>query len=89
MENLNYDLVSDCCGAGCAFETGEGKDKIGICMDCKEWCGVVEDVPEDEADYIPGLDDGEGWDPIMGDAEDHIETDDQWLDDYCGEEDFG
>ena len=89
MENLNYDLVSDCCGAGCAFETGEGKDKIGICMDCKEWCGVAEDVPEDEADYIPGLDDGEGWDPIMGDAEDHIETDDQWLDDYCGEEDFG
>jgi hypothetical protein len=29
-------------------------------MDCKEWCGVVEDIPEDEADYIPGLDDGEG-----------------------------
>jgi len=49
----------------------------------------VEDIPEDEADYTPGLDDGEGWDPIMGDAEDHIETDDQWLDDYCGEEDFG
>jgi hypothetical protein len=21
---------------------------------------VVEDIPEDEADYIPGLDDGEG-----------------------------
>jgi hypothetical protein len=24
----------------------------------------------------------------MGDAEDHIETDDQWLDDFFGEEDF-
>ena len=60
MENLNYDLVSDCCGAGCAFETGEGSDRIGICMSCQEWCGVVEDIPEDEADYTPGLDDGEG-----------------------------
>ena len=49
MENLDYDLVSDCCGAGCGFETGEGSDRIGICMDCQEWCGVVEDVPEDEA----------------------------------------
>ena len=60
MENLDYDLVSDCCGAGCGFETGEGSDRIGICMSCQEWCGVVEDIPEDEADYIPGLDDGEG-----------------------------
>jgi hypothetical protein len=59
MENLNYDLVSDCCGAACYFETGEGSDRIGICTDCQEWCGVVEDIPEDEADYIPGLDDGE------------------------------
>ena len=73
MENLNYDLVSDCCGAGCGFETGEGSDRIGICMSCQEWCGVVEDIPEDEADYTPGLDDGE-WG-----------TDE----DCCGEEDFG
>lgn len=86
MENLNYDLVSDCCGAGCAFETGEGKDRIGICMDCKEWCGVVEDVPEDEADYIPGIDDGEACDPIMGDE--WVETDDDFAADYYGEEDF-
>ena len=88
MENLDYDLVSDCCGAGCGFETGEGSDRIGICMSCQEWCGVVEDIPEDEADYIPGLDDGEGWDPIMGDAEDHVETDDDFAADYYGEEDF-
>ena len=72
MENLNYDLVSDCCGAGCGFETGEGSDRIGICTSCQEWCGVVEDIPEDEADYIPGYDDGE-WG-----------TDE----DCCGEEDF-
>lgn len=42
----------------------------------------------DEADYIPGYDDGE-WDPIMGDDEDWIDTDDQWLDDFQGEEDWG
>ena len=29
-----------------------------------------------------------GWDPIMGDDEDWVETDDQWLDDFYGEEDF-
>ena len=40
----------------------------------------------DENDYIPGLDDGEGYDPIMGDE--YPETDDEWLDDFAGEEDF-
>ena len=40
-------------------------------------------------DYIPGLDDGEGYDPIMGDDDEWIETDDEWLDDFAGEEDFG
>jgi hypothetical protein len=38
-------------------------------------------------DYIPGYDDGE-WDPIMGDSDDYPETDDEWLDDFQGEEDF-
>ena len=60
MEYLNYDLVSDCCSCGVYCETGEGKDMIGICTSCNDWCGVVEDIPEDEADYTPGLDDGEG-----------------------------
>ena len=41
----------------------------------------------EESDYIPGYDDGE-WDPIMGDSEDLIDTDDTWLDDFQGEEDF-
>ena len=45
-------------------------------------------VGYDEADYIPGYDDGE-WDPVMGDAEDYVETDDEWLDDFQGEEDWG
>lgn len=40
---------------------------------------------DDNGDYIPGYDDGE-WDPIMGD--DECDTDDQWLDDFQGEEDF-
>lgn len=39
-------------------------------------------------DYIPGFDDGEGWDPIMGDADEWIDTDDAWLDDFQGEEEF-
>lgn len=42
---------------------------------------------DNEADYMPGYDDGE-WDPVMGDAEDHVETDDEWLDEFWGEEDF-
>lgn len=28
------------------------------------------------------------WDPIMGDADDYPETDDEWLDDFQGEEDW-
>ena len=40
----------------------------------------------DDDDYIPGLDDGEGYDPIMSDE--WPETDDEWLDDFQGEEDF-
>ena len=42
---------------------------------------------EGEADYISGYDDGE-WDPIMGDSDEWIETDDEWLDDFQGEEEF-
>ena len=45
-------------------------------------------IPGDDDDYIPGLDDGEGYDPIMGDADDYPETDDGWLDDFWGEEEF-
>jgi hypothetical protein len=46
-----------------------------------------EDI-QDDNDYIPGLDDGEGYDPIMGDDDEWIDTDDEWLDDFFGEEDF-
>lgn len=46
-----------------------------------------EEINEEEADYIPGYDDGE-WDPIMGDSEDWVETDDDWAADYYGEEEF-
>jgi len=72
--------VSDCCNA-------ESNVDHEICSQCGEHCTIIADDSM-EADYIPGLDDGEGWDPIMGDTEDHIETDDQWLDDFFGEEDF-
>jgi hypothetical protein len=50
----------------------------------QEW-----DVGYDGDDYISGYDDGEGYDPIMGDEEDWVETDDEWLDDFQGEEDWG
>ena len=46
-------------------------------------------VNDAERDYIPGYDDGEGWDPIMGEDEEWIDTDDEWLDDFQGEEDWG
>jgi hypothetical protein len=48
---------------------------------------ITKEEYNDLPDYIPGYDDGE-WDPIMGDAEDWIETDDEWLDDFQGEEEF-
>jgi hypothetical protein len=40
--------------------------------DGQEW--IVDDLPE--------------WDPIMGDADEYPETDDEWLDDFQGEEEF-
>lgn len=41
----------------------------------------------EDGDYILG-DDDSGWDPIMGDDEDWIDTDDEWLDDFQGEEEW-
>jgi hypothetical protein len=41
----------------------------------------------DDMDYILGYDDGE-WDPVMGDGDEWVETDDEWLDDFQGEEDW-
>ena len=49
-------MNSDCCGCEVGFESGEGEDMIGICMDCKEWCGVVQDDSEDEG-MIKALED--------------------------------
>jgi hypothetical protein len=34
------------------------------------------------------VDEATGWDPIMGDDEDWIDTDDEWLDNFQGEEDW-
>ena len=34
------------------------------------------------------LHDYEDWDPIMGEADEWIDTDDEWLDEFCGEEEF-
>lgn len=47
----------------------------------EEW---IVDYGEDDA---MNFDDNE-WDPIMGDVDDYPETDDQWLDDFQGEEDW-
>ena len=82
--------VSDCCNVPSDVDHE-------ICSRCGEHCEILTDdtgrdwlvtsVSEDcETDYIPGYDDGE-WDPVMGD-EDAPETDDAWLDEFWGEEDF-
>ena len=42
---------------------------------------------ENGEEWDVGYDDGE-WDPVMGDADEWIDTDDEWLDDFQGEEDF-
>lgn len=65
-------MVSDCCG--CEMD-GMMMDH-GICPDCQEHCEAV------------SYDDDNEWDPIMGDSKDSIQTDDEWLDDFQGEEDF-
>lgn len=44
-------------------------------------------VGYDHVDHIPGYDDDGEWDPVMGDE--WVETDDEWLDDFQGEEDWG
>jgi len=70
--------VSDCCNA-------ESNVDHEICSQCGEHCTIIADDSM-EADYIPGLDDGEAYDPIMGDE--WVETDDDFAADYYGEEDF-
>ena len=45
------ELVSDCCASSVLSESGEGVDMIGICSNCQEWCGVVQD---DSTDGIVG-----------------------------------
>ena len=70
--------VSDCCNV-------ESNKDHEICSQCGEHCTIIVDDSM-EADYIPGLDDGEGYDPIMGDE--WVETDDDFAADYYGEEDF-
>jgi len=44
--------VSDCCNA-------ESNNDYEICSQCGEHCTIIVD-DSIEADYIPGLDDGEG-----------------------------
>lgn len=65
-------ILSDCCGVEIVNDIAG----LELCPRCWEHCDCIfED--ENEADYTPGLDDGE-W----------IENDDEWLDDCSGEEDF-
>jgi hypothetical protein len=44
--------------------------------------------PDPLYDYEDFIEENEEWDPIMGDAEDCVETDDEWLDNFQGEEEF-
>ena len=68
--------VSDCCGV-------ESNVDHEVCSRCGEHCEIVD--ADNVAEYD---DDGEGYDPIMGDADDYPDTDDAWLDDFMGEEEF-
>ena len=60
-------------------------------MDCKEWCGVVEDIPEDEA-MVKALEDNAMTMEEYNDLSDYIPglDDGEWGtdEDCCGEEDF-
>lgn len=46
--------------------------------DYEDWNDDLEAIDYDEPES----------DPIMGDSEDMVETDDEWLDDFQGEEDW-
>ena len=52
-----------------------------------KWIVTYDDDVRDKGDHIPEYDDGE-WDPVMGNIDDYPETDDEWLDDFQGEEDW-
>lgn len=57
-----------------------------IITDIMLTCEAYNHMPNDndlELDY-----DACEWDPIMGEIDDYPETDDEWLDDFQGEEDF-
>lgn len=71
------ETVSDCCSAPVYSDHG-------ICSRCGEHCT---EMSLSDGDYIPGLDDGEGWDPVMGSDDEWPETDDDFAADYYGEED--
>ena len=45
-------MISDCCGVEVVMDIAD----LELCPRCWEHCDVI---IEDEADYIPGLDDGE------------------------------
>lgn len=57
-------------------------------MSCPNPLHDYEDwTDENGQDWIVECDNAE-WDPIMGEVDDYPETDDEWLDDFQGEEDF-
>lgn len=49
---------------------------------------IIADSMTDEDGREWLVTDDDGWDPIMGDDDEWIDTDDAWLDDFQGEEDF-
>ena len=66
----------------CIIRVSRGEKK----MSCPDPLYDYEDWNDDALEAID-YDESE-WDPIMGDSEDTVETDDEWLDDFQGEEDF-
>jgi len=63
-EYINKNYVSNCCGA----ETGEECNGVALCLECKEWCEVVE-LLDDKTEGVFG-DMDKVVDKFMGDIED-------------------
>ena len=67
----------------------DGRKRFGITLEKKERKKMKKMNDENGNECEVGfMGDDCGWDPIMGDDEDWVDTDDEWLDDFQGEEDW-
>ena len=48
FKRLENRLVSNCCGASVDYRG----NNVGLCLNCYEWCGLVEEDEYDEDDLL-------------------------------------